>query len=305
LEKGLVAYWAFDEGNGQSTLDMTGHGHTGNLMGEASWSQGILKSLGLEFHGTGNAISHVAVDDRPDLNFTVFQSFSIVAWARPSSLPGRWAGVVAKSREALSDWYGVYISPDNRWTFRGDDDEKNVSGGTVTPNAWQQVVAVQDGELLSRTLYVNGVKVAGAPAAQNADSPGQLWIGQGNADEEGFAGNLDEVRIYNRALSSDEVKQLFSVFLPAIRLTSPADHSTVPSSAGLTLRAAVSDPNGADSVDHITFYQATTELNTTRTKPYMWTWQNPPAADYLLTASVTDRNGNTVQSRPIYVKVTP
>ncbi len=180
-------------------------------MGEVSWSQGIKNTDGLEFHGTGNATSHVEVENRADLNFAMMQSFSVVVWARPSSLPGHWAGIVAKSRESDSGWYGIYISPDNRWTFRNSDATKNVTGGTVTPNEWQQIVVVQDGDRLTRTLYVNSMQVADARAAQPADATGPLWIGQGNASEEAFAGNLDEVRIYNRALTADDVKRLYQL----------------------------------------------------------------------------------------------
>ncbi len=211
---GLVAAWSFDEGTGPTTLDLTGHEHIGELRGEVSWSQGVRNTGGLEFHGTGNAVSHVEVQNRDDLNFSAQQSFSIVAWAKPSSFPGHWAAVLAKSRESASSWYGLYVSPDNHWAFRGPDESKNVTGGAVTPNTWQQIVAVQDGEKQTRSLYVNGVLVASGPAAQPANGSGPLWIGQGNADTEGFAGGLDEVRIYHRALSPDDVGRIFAAPLP-------------------------------------------------------------------------------------------
>jgi len=304
-EDGLVAYWAFDEGNGPTALDLTGHGHNGNLIGEISWSQGILDTPGLEFHGTGNARSHVEMKDQIDLAFGVAKSFSIVAWARPSSLPGHWAGIVAKSRETPSGWYGIYISPDNQWTFRGTDDKKNVSGGTVQQNSWQQIIAVQDGAAGTRTLYVNGAQVAATSTAQASDGSGPLWIGQGNADTEGFAGFIDDVRIYNRALSADDVKKLFGSYMPIITLTSPEDNSTVSSTAGLTFTATALAPAKSAAVDQVNFYQGTTQLNTARGEPYTWIWKNPPVGDYVLTANVTDNNGNTTHSLPIHVKVTP
>ncbi len=302
-DDGLVSYWSFDEGNGPATQDLTGHGHVGSLTGEISWSQGIQETPGLEFHGTGNARSHVEVKDQTDLDFSATQSFSIVAWARPSALPGHWAGVVAKSRETPTGWYGIYISPDNQWTFRGTDDKSNVSGGKVTPNSWQQVVAVQDGTAGTRTLYVNGVQVGTASAALAADGTGPLWIGQGNADMEGFAGNIDDMRIYNRALSGDDVKKLFGSYLPTISLAS--DNTTVSSSSSLTLTAIPAATAASATVDQVCFYQGTTQLNTARGAPYTWTWRNPPAGDYTLFATVTDSNGNTTPSLPVRVKVTP
>ncbi len=206
--EGLVAYWACDEGTGQTTLDLTGKGHSGALSGEIAWAQGIQNSPGIEFHGTGNAISRIVVKDQPDLNFSKSQSFSIVAWARASSKPGRWSAVVAKARDQASGWYGVYTDPDNKWCFRGSEATGDLSGGEVQPNTWQQIVAVQDGSAGTRTLYVDGVQVVTAQKTQDANAPGPLWIGQGNADDEGFGGNIDDVRLYNRAFSALEVQEL-------------------------------------------------------------------------------------------------
>lgn len=304
-ENGLVSYWAFDEGNGPATQDLTGHGHTGSLVGEIAWSQGILDTPGLEFHGTGNARSHVEVKDQTDIDFSASQSFSIVAWARPSSLPGHWAGVVVKSRETSSGCYGIYISPDNQWTFRGADDKANVSGGTVTPNSWQQIIAVQDGAAGTRTLYLNGAQIASASAAQASDASGPLWIGQGNADTEGFAGGLDEVCIYNRALGPNDVKKLFGSYLPTVLLTSPADNSILSSTTGLVLTATASSPATSATVNKVDFYQGRTHLGDAQGSPYTWTWNNVPPGDYNLSATVTDSNGNTTQSLPVHVKVTP
>jgi hypothetical protein len=109
-ENGLVAYWNFDEENGPVARDVSGHGHDGNLKGEVSRSQGILDTPGLEFHGTGNAQSHIEVEEKPEIDFAASQSFSIVVWARPSSPPGRWAGVVTKARATPTSWCGVYIT---------------------------------------------------------------------------------------------------------------------------------------------------------------------------------------------------
>ena len=59
------------------------------------------------------------------------------------------------------------------------------------------------------------------------------------------------------------------------------------------------------TVNQVSFYQGTTQLNTARGAPYAWTWKNPPAGDYVLSATVTDSNGNTTPSLPVRVKVTP
>jgi hypothetical protein len=210
-EPGMVAYWPCEEGTGFTTLDVTGHGHSGALKGEISWSQGIQDSFGISYHGAGNATSRLSINDHPDLKFSATQSFTLVAWARPSAVvTDHWSGVVVKAREAAAGWYGIYMNPNGQWTFRGSQEGGNVTGGAIKPNAWQQIVAIQDGSAGVRSLYVNGIKVADGPA-QAADAAGNLWIGQGHAEQESFAGNIDDIRIYNRALTLNEIQALYGL----------------------------------------------------------------------------------------------
>jgi hypothetical protein len=304
-EDGLVAYWTFDEDDGPVAHDLTGHGHDGAIVGEVSWSQGIFDSPGLEFHGTGNARSRVEIKDSPELGFAADKSFSIAFWARPSSLPGHWAGAMTKSRGTPAGWFGVYISPDNHWTFRGPDETKNVSGGSVITNSWQQVIAVQDGAAGTRTLYVDGIKVASGPGAQAADGSGALWIGQGDADEEAFAGNLDEVRVYGRALRDDEVPKLYGSYLPVITLTAPADHSTVSGKNEVVFTAMASTTEPDTAIDEVRFFEGIKQIGAASGNPVNWTWRDVPAGDHVVTARAVDTNGNSVESPPVHVKVVP
>ena len=254
-EDGLAAYWSLDEDNGSTAHDLTGRGHDGNIIGEVSWSQGIQDSPGLEFHGTGNARSHIEVPQKSDLDFAPAQSFSIVVWARPSSFSGRWAGVVTKLRQTGAGWLGVYASPDNRWAFRGSDDTQNLLGGKLIPDSWQQVVVVQDGAARTRTLYVNGVQVANAQIIAPADGTGTIWIGQANADNEAFNGNIDDVRIYDRALVADDVKKLFGTYLPTVCLKEPADNSTVSGKKEVQFIALASSPAPGTAIDEVRFFE--------------------------------------------------
>ena len=86
---------------------------------------------------------------------------------------------------------------------------------------------VQDGVNRVRYLYVNGVKQPNTAPAQDANGQGELWFGDQNAilngnpnpnGVDGFAGNLDEVRIYNRALSQSDINNLMAD--PVLQATS-------------------------------------------------------------------------------------
>ena len=113
------------------------------------------------------------------------------------------------------------------------------------------------------------------------------------------------MRIYNRALGPNDVKKLFGAYLPTVLLTSPADNSILSSTTGLVLTATASSPATSATVNKVDFYQGRTHLGDAQGSPYTWTWNNVPPGDYILSATVTDSNGNTTRSLPIHVKVTP
>ncbi len=302
-EDGLVAYWDFNEGNGTKLHDLTGHGHDGAAKGEVSWTQGIWDSQGLEFHGTGNAKSHVDVMDSTELDFVAQQSFSLVAWVRPSSLPDHESGVVAKSREAGA-WYGLYLSPGGTWSFRGAGAKMDIRGGLALADTWQQVIAVQDGVAGTRTLYVDGEMVAQGAAAM-ANGTGGLWIGQGNADNEAFAGLIDDVRVYNRALTAGDVQRLYGNYLPRVSLTEPLDGATFSGSKELKLTATFSTTAPNTGVNEVRFYQGNQRIGEAHCSPGNCTWQDVAPGTYVLTARAEDSNGNTVASLPVHVTVLP
>jgi hypothetical protein len=304
-EDSLVAYWSFDESGGGVAHDVTGRGHDGKIVGEVNWSDGILDSPALNFHGTGNARSHIEVAQQADLDFSPGQSFSIVAWARPASLQNRWEGVVTKLRQTGAGWLGVYTAPDGHWAFRGSEDGHNLAGGSVIPNSWQQVVVAQDGPARTRTLYVNGVQVANAHNIAPDDGVGTIWIGQANADEEAFAGSIDDVRVYGRALGADDVKRLFGSYLPTICFKEPADNAVVTGKKEVQFVALASAPAPGTAIDEVRFFEQANQLGSAGGSPCYWTWHDIPPGDHVVTARAVDSNGNITESPPLHVKVVP
>jgi len=148
----------------------------------------------LRFDGTNN---YVVVPHSLALTFTSTESFTLEAWINVASLSGSWSGVVTKSRDT-NPWYGIWINPNNSWIFGGP----NITG-TAVMLGWHHVAIVQEGAV-GRTLYVDGTSV-GAGAAQDANGPGDLWIGGAKNVNEYFDGKVDEARIYQRALTAQEI----------------------------------------------------------------------------------------------------
>lgn len=206
---GLIGYWNFDEGSGGTAADSTGNGRNGSLNGEIAWDTGFVNNA-ISFHGTGAAVSNIAVPNSSAFQFAANQSFTLAAWVYPSALRGSPEAVIAKSRDQ-GNYYGIWINAANQWAFSGSTGE--VVGGPVVQSSWSHVAVVQDGTAGTRKIYINGT-LSGSGAAQAADGNGPLWIGQAKLSSgvatDSFPGSIDEVILYNRALQSSEIGRLLS-----------------------------------------------------------------------------------------------
>jgi large repetitive protein len=206
---GLVAYWDMDYINSPSVFDLTGNGHTGTAGGESGTTTDGYVNSGWNFHGTTSS-GQIVVPNKADLQFTAAQSFTLSAWIDADTLQGQDTGVIVKSADQ-GNLYGIFINSANQWVARGPAGD--LVGTAAIAKIWTNVTLVQDGAAGIRTLYINGVAQASGPA-QAADGAGDLWIGhQNRTDAYGLLGNLDEVRIYNIALTPSALQDTLA---PAI-----------------------------------------------------------------------------------------
>ncbi|MDX6411697.1 MAG: hypothetical protein QOE91_1213, partial [Gaiellaceae bacterium] len=197
---GLVAAWGFNEGSGSSVADASGKGHVGTLS-STSWSAAGKFGGALSFNGSS---SWVTVADASDLDFS--SALTLEAWVRPSVLSG-WRTVLFKERPG-GIVYSLYANQSagrpvgQVWL----GSELNAVGpAALGLNAWSHVASTYDGSTLR--LYVNGALVSStAVSGTLAASSGVLRIGGNGVWGEWFAGLIDEVRVYNRALSAGEIQ---------------------------------------------------------------------------------------------------
>ena len=200
VEEGLVAHYAF-EGNAEDSAS----GHHGDVYG-ATWTQGMT-GLALRLDGD----DYVEVAD--DAAFDMTEAVSVAAWVNLEAVNADWLGIVTKGD---STWrLSTYLS-EQRFHFGVNDQPGSyhtVDGVTYVPlNEWHYVVGTFDGSLIR--LYVDGVEDPASPvpytgAIYTDDYP--VWIGA-NSEQSGrnFVGMIDEVMIYNRALSQTEVLGLMA-----------------------------------------------------------------------------------------------
>jgi uncharacterized protein (TIGR03437 family) len=237
---GLVAAYAFNEASGTTVTDASGNGNTGTLK-NVSWTTAGKFGTGLSFNGSG---SWVTVNDSASLDLTT--GMTVEAWVNPTTLNGSWRTVVIKEQTGALT-YALYANtdtsrPSGHVYITSEFDTRGTA--VVATNAWTHLATTYDGATLR--MYVNGV-LASSKAVTGAikASTGVLRIGGNGIWGEYFAGIIDEVRIYNRALAASEVvsdmNTAVSVNALSTKLATPASVSSTPAanaSPGLSLRCA-------------------------------------------------------------------
>jgi hypothetical protein len=209
---GLVGWWKFDETQGTTAADSSGGNHTGTLVGNAKWAPGKVGGA-VDLDGAG---SFVRIADKSA--FDMGGEVSVACWVNLRSVPALWTGIVTKGDSA---WRISTVEQQPQFHFAVDafangGEAVYVNGQTtVKPGEWHYLTGVYDGA--SMRLYLDGkldaTKARHGGVGQNDF---EVLIGE-NAELKGrcFNGLIDDVRIYNYALSDGEIKNLATSQLEA------------------------------------------------------------------------------------------
>jgi hypothetical protein len=202
-ETGLVLYIPFEDGSSGQAIsianDYSIYGNHGTLKnfafsGTSDWTTGKY----------GQALSFDGVDDYVEVSANVSlnygSSFTIEVWFKTSLVAWRW--LVTKLG---GSWFGINNNGYLDWTKQAGIDY--TSSKYVADGAWHHgVVTFNNGNL---KLYADGVNVGNWSGVTLTVTSGKTYIGQRGDNVEFFNGLIDEVRIYNRALSEEEIKAHF------------------------------------------------------------------------------------------------
>jgi hypothetical protein len=240
LAGGLAAYYPLDEGTGTTTADASGNGHSGTLGADVTWvTPGLAGISAIDVNGARGA--RVSIGNWDPSAGTGQLTVSI--WVKWSGLRhGFSQGLICK-RDGWDD-AGVRFmfemdTPGNNGglalrQFSAANTDLNSAQGIMTPyiGEWAHAAAAFDGT--TARIYLNGREIASGPFTFASGAGAGLVIGNTNSESgwpdcpEAFNGDLDEARIYNRALSPAEMAYLAD--------TTPNDgqlHVLVPSPAEL------------------------------------------------------------------------
>jgi hypothetical protein len=208
---GLVAAYSFNEGTGANVADASGNNNLGTV-NDGSWTTSGRSGSALVFNGTS---TRVFVNSSTSLNLTA--GMTLMAWVQPNNANQSGNRTIIR-RESNGYWLYAGRSGFNG-TLRpgggvilGTSTQETVSTSTQMPNnTWRHVAITYDGTEV--VLYVNGAEVDSEAATGTINSSGNnpLWIGGNSPAGEYFQGVIDEVRVYNRALSATEVNTIRDV----------------------------------------------------------------------------------------------
>jgi hypothetical protein len=202
---GLVAAFGFDESGGNRVLDASGNDNHGTLSNADRTARGKFGGA-LSFNGQS---SLVRVADSASL--ALADGMTLAAWVYPETQGSSRPSIITKEmggRFAYALHAGNREGKPTSTLVIGSSDRSLVGGASLPLRAWTHLAATYDGT--TRMLFVNGVQVRkGAASGSLAASSGPLRIG-GNKVMQGqfFKGLIDEVRIYDRALSHAEIAQV-------------------------------------------------------------------------------------------------
>jgi len=210
-----VGFWTFDAGAGTSAADSAEGGNDGALINNPQWTTGVAGKA-LSFDGDGTA---VRMSGSGSLANLYKGGVTVSAWIRPTSSGGGGRGRIVDKDNNDAGWFFSMYS--NRIQFAVDQfngaNPSRISTAGVDLNRWQHVAATWDGSADGSNihLYVDGVPVDGSAVNGSGtaldDSGVPLTVGNRAGDlARGFAGGIDEVQVYNRALSASEIHSLAS-----------------------------------------------------------------------------------------------
>ena len=204
----LAGQWLANEGSGSTLVDSSGSGNNGGLQGNPTWVTGQ-HGQAIRFDGSGD---YAVVPDASSLDIS--GAITMAAWVRPEKLATQY--LVKKATNGGTNGYELSLSSAGKVfvrfnqltsgdTFRVNSTSSYPTNGTT----WMHVAATYDGTTMK--VYVNGVE-EGSLAGPASIVTNNLGLGIG-AQPDGVSqlqGAMDDVHLYNRALSLAEIQALAS-----------------------------------------------------------------------------------------------
>jgi hypothetical protein len=196
---GLIGYWKLDDGSGSTAADSSGMENDGEINGADG---------GDDYLSFANT-DYVKIDGL----FGNYQTLTLSAWVY---LTGYSHTVISLGDHVLIDALSG-VNPGG--FYQGNPNWGSATGGSLTLNTWHQVTFAVDPNNSREEFYIDGYSRGNDTLNENIhySGGGDTYLGingNGNPNEDNFAGRMREVRVYNRALTDTEITSLYNATRP-------------------------------------------------------------------------------------------
>jgi hypothetical protein len=287
-QEGLVAYYKFDE-DGDYVIDHSGNGLDGIIEGDPIWVEGFTGN-GLYFDGIDD---YVNCTNAPD--FDIVNEITLMAWVRPYDLNDtKHSPWVAKGDHAynLKNGNGPYKIEfdiyDGGWIWM------NVFVDSTYTDTWHHYAATYDGS--EQKMFVDGEMLASQEHVGTINvTEHEVHLGHNSeASDRYFNGILDEVLIYDIALSDDDIKAIYNSYVTAVEDQSARELNDFalqqnypnPFNSETTIRYSVKE----SGLVQLNIYSTTGQLVRTLVN------EKKPSGDYFVKWDGKDGSGELVSS---------
>jgi hypothetical protein len=207
---GMKAWWRLNDASGNTALDSSGAGLNSTLLNAPVWTTGLVDGA-LAFNGTNQSAQVPALGLSSN-------TVTLSAWVKRNGAQPSWAGLIFDRGNSASG-LGFGTSHELRYHWNNTSGSYSFNSAlTVPDNTWTFCAVVI--EPTKATLYMRPLgglmQTAVKTLAHSAHTfSASTYLGQDSQGGRFFKGTLDEVRIHSRALSADEIGQLYSEDTPA------------------------------------------------------------------------------------------
>jgi chitodextrinase len=196
----LVAAYGFNEGAGTTSADLSGNGHAATLVNGPVWSSGKYAN-GLTFDGVNDAVT---LANPSTINLGT-SNFTVMLWTKRNALGGAQRHLFSKC--SATGWQTgckeLYFSGDTlKFGSAGTGDTNSIN---IADTNWHHIALVFTRVTNGVQIYVDGTLRTTATKNLEADNAAHVFMLGNLTNSNPYSGLIDEVRIYQQALTAAEV----------------------------------------------------------------------------------------------------
>ncbi|MFO7724965.1 MAG: LamG-like jellyroll fold domain-containing protein, partial [Oceanipulchritudo sp.] len=200
FQPSLVGHWQLDDDGGLTAADNSGKGNAAVLSRKAEWTSGRIAG-GLTFNGDSTRLEVPMEEMDPEAG-------TLAIWAkRVGEGSARRQAIVDKSSSTDPDSrLGIRLTKSTGFLSFALGDQTSISAGESLGESWAHLALTwENGDY---TAYINGELVASGAYGAHTHAGEPLQVANTSTGGQGFAGAVDDLRLYNRSLSAEEIASL-------------------------------------------------------------------------------------------------